>query len=279
MASSIGINYFGGKRDTHLPFILPLIDGAKHKHYVEPFFGCGGVFFNKQAVKMETLNDIDDEIVNFFTCLRDKPKRLIRACSLTPYARTEFNECKAAIGGDEIERARRFVFLIMGSVMRTHLIKGTSFSRNICGNGNNRPKSFRECWLSLHEMADRMTHAYIENKDGIKLITKFDERDVLLYIDPPYLYETRTSAKESYRHETTIELHRLLCGALNGLKRARFVLSGYDSPLYVDELSDFNRIDYPSYSGGISKDKINTPRREVLWTNLAVAPTLFDHAR
>ena len=35
-----------------------------HKIYVEPFFGAGGMFFNKQRVGNNLLNDIDSEVFN-----------------------------------------------------------------------------------------------------------------------------------------------------------------------------------------------------------------------
>ena len=44
----------------------------KHDVYVEPFAGSLAVFFNKQRSHIETVNDIDEEIVNFFRILRDR---------------------------------------------------------------------------------------------------------------------------------------------------------------------------------------------------------------
>ena len=49
----------------------------QHKIYVEPFFGSGAVFFNKEKCYNEIINDIDDDIYNFFKNLREKPEKLI----------------------------------------------------------------------------------------------------------------------------------------------------------------------------------------------------------
>ena len=55
-----------------------------HRSYLEPFFGSGAVLFNKPPSAIETVNDIDGDIVNFFTVLREQPEELARLIDLTP---------------------------------------------------------------------------------------------------------------------------------------------------------------------------------------------------
>lgn len=50
-----------------------------HDVYLEPFFGSGAVFFNKQPAKIETINDLDDNVVNYFKVIREKSDELISA--------------------------------------------------------------------------------------------------------------------------------------------------------------------------------------------------------
>lgn len=93
------IKYPGGKWSyanwiaSHLP---------EHIFYLEPFFGSGAVFFNKQPAKYETINDIDGLVVNFFKACRDYPDELARAVNLTPFARQEFNQIQEEKAGEEI---------------------------------------------------------------------------------------------------------------------------------------------------------------------------------
>lgn len=70
-----------------------------HRSYLEPFFGSGAVLFNKPPSAIETVNDIDGDIVNFFAVLREQPeeqklfarwvncKQLFRSCSWADYDR------------------------------------------------------------------------------------------------------------------------------------------------------------------------------------------------
>ena len=54
---------------------------------MEPFFGSGGVFFNKNRSNIETINDLDGEVINLFECIKSDPERLARDIYFTPYAR------------------------------------------------------------------------------------------------------------------------------------------------------------------------------------------------
>ena len=37
-----------------------------HKIYIEPFFGAGGMFFNKPKAKYNIVNDLDSDVFNLF---------------------------------------------------------------------------------------------------------------------------------------------------------------------------------------------------------------------
>ena len=59
--------------------------------YLEPYFGSGAVFFTKKPSVVETINDLDDEVVNLFQMLRSQPEELAREIELTPYSRREYD--------------------------------------------------------------------------------------------------------------------------------------------------------------------------------------------
>ena len=61
-----------------------------HEIYLEPFFGSGAVFFRKAPARLETINDIDGNVVNLFRVLREQPEQLAALIELTPWARDEY---------------------------------------------------------------------------------------------------------------------------------------------------------------------------------------------
>lgn len=83
----------------------------EHKVYLEPFFGSGAVLFNKSRTNIETVNDIDGNIVNLFKVIREQPRQLAKAIELTPYSRQEYLQSFEYLQGNlsDIERARVFL--------------------------------------------------------------------------------------------------------------------------------------------------------------------------
>jgi len=103
----IAFGYYGGKF-SHLDFILPLLP-TTYRHYCEPFGGSAAVLINRKPADVETYNDIDSEVANFFACLREDGEELIRHIGLTPFSREELVRAhKPDRGLTQLERARRF---------------------------------------------------------------------------------------------------------------------------------------------------------------------------
>ncbi len=237
-----------------------------HRSYLEPFFGSGAVLFNKPPSAIETVNDIDGDIVNFFTVLRKWPEELSARIAMTPYARDVFENAYANIGADPLDRAYRFAIRAkMGYGLKT--CKKTGFKmdvyareRSYCVNYWNR---FPD---NLLEAAKRLKGVQIENRPALELIRKFNHDNVLIYADPPYLLETRGG--KQYRHEMDEQDHVEL---LDTLKQhtGPVILSGYPSEMYDRELAGWSRIARKSYNQNADR------RTEVLWCNFEV-PWLFD---
>ena len=103
----IVFGWYGGKF-SHLEWLLPLLPEAHH--YCEPFAGSGAVLINRAPAPVETYNDIDGDVVNFFRVLREDPEGLSRQISLTPFSREEFYIAVSPVenGLPALERARRF---------------------------------------------------------------------------------------------------------------------------------------------------------------------------
>ncbi len=261
----IPFGWYGGKF-SHLAWLLPLL--PKCHHYCEPFAGSAAVLLNREPSPVETYNDLDGEVCNFFRVLRDTKMKLIEAIGLTPFSREEFAlACKLEPHLSELERARRFY--IRARQVRTGLAQTATIGRWAnCKNTSRAGMSgVVSRWLGgvemLPEIADRFLRVQIENRPAADLIRLYDSPTSLFYCDPPYIHGTRGDSK-AYGHEMTDEQHRKLAESLNSVK-GMVALSNYDCPL-MDELypsSKWHKIVGPSKTNHSTKGK----RIEVLWIN------------
>ena len=80
-----------------------------HEVYLEPYFGSGAVFFNKIPARIETVNDLDGDVVNYFRVVREHSRELASLLAQTPYSRDEYEKAYEPQDGiTDVERARRF---------------------------------------------------------------------------------------------------------------------------------------------------------------------------
>lgn len=272
----IPFGWYGGKF-SHLDWLLPLL--PKSHHYVEPFAGSGAVLLNREPSPVETYNDLDGEVVNFFRVLRTEKEKLVEAIGLTPFSREEFfNACQLSPDLDSLERARRFY--IRARQVRTGLAQTASIGRWAnCKNTSRRGMSgVVSRWLggveALPDIAERLLRVQIENRTAIQVIELYDDVNTLHYCDPPYIHATRGDSK-AYGFEMTNKQHEELAEVLNSVK-GFVALSNYDCDLMTKLFPKkkwFKTVS-PEKTIHSTKDK----RVEVLWTNydprdLIIAPT------
>jgi DNA adenine methylase len=267
--------YFGGKTTAAARIVDHL---PPHQHYVEPFAGSLAVLFAKPRSRMETVNDLDHEIVTFWRLLRDRPDELIRACALTPHSRVEYELADERPNSlSDIERARR-VWVRLSQGRASGLLRtGWRHYITTAGSKASMPAYLNAYVDRMADCAARLSGVTLEHRPALDLIGRYgDASDVCLYVDPPYLGSTRGQT-DRYRHEMRDEeSHRELAYALHRC-RATVVLSGYASDLYdLDLYPDWHRTAFLATSQGGQE---GSPRIEVLWSNRAASsPTLFDHA-
>lgn len=97
-----------------------------HHSYLEPFFGSGAVLFTKSRSSIETVNDLDGDVVNLFEWIRRDPERLAKEVYWIPYSREVYDRATDAYRF-ETDSLRRAVFfltkMMMGHGFRTNEIK------------------------------------------------------------------------------------------------------------------------------------------------------------
>lgn len=260
----IVFGWYGGKF-SHLDWLLPLLPSCHH--YCEPFAGSAAVLLNRDPSPVETYNDVDGEVVNFFRVLREEKEQLIEAIGLTPFSREEFYRSLNGHGErlSPLERARRF--FVRARQVRTGLAQTASLGRWAnCKNTTRAGMSgVVSRWLgsieTLPEVAMRLLRVQIENRPAIEVIHLYDHKDTLFYCDPPYPHETRGDSK-AYAFEMSDSDHRKLADTLSKIK-GRAAVSGYRGPLMDQLYKDWNRHDAEMKNC----HSIKKPRQEALWTN------------
>lgn len=234
-----------------------------HKSYLEPFFGSGAVFFNKRPSRIETINDLDGEIVNLFRCVREWPEELACAVALTPYSREEYERAwsrfKAGGKACGIEDARLTLVRYWQSHGSTSVYKG----------GWKNDRAGREYaydvryWRNLPgwvlDAAERLKDAQIEQTQAVELIRRFKHPDVLIYADPPYVVSTRKGKQyvvDMVEDRQHIEL-------LEALKEhpGPVILSGYENELYEKHLQGWVKLHKKALAEG------GAARTETVWLN------------
>lgn len=275
------LRYHGGKWRL-APWVISHFPA--HRIYVEPFGGAASVLIRKARTYAEVYNDLDGEVVNVFRVLRDpeSAQRLFELLQCTPFARDEFEAAYHPESDDPLERARCTLiksFMGFGSAaihdhrprgMRTRAAQWrapTGFRSNAHRSGTTPAHDWRHYADLVPVFCDRLQGVVIENRDAIEVIEQHARDDALLYVDPPYPHDARSSLRwpsdRQYTHEMDDDDHRALAEVLRSTD-AMVVISGYAGELYDEELyPDWQRLER-----GVRSERAKK-RTEVLWINRA----------
>jgi len=237
-------------------------DGYQKMTYLEPFFGSGSVFFIKERSSIETINDIDSEIFNLFLQIRENPVELAEALKNTLWGRDE-QDLAYDYTENPIERARRcivrywFTFGSNGNFkngMRFEIKRNTGSLKYF---HTKLPDVILQ--ISKRVKHDQKNIVQIENKNVHELIPKYDRENVLMYLDPPYVLETRKN-KKYYKHEFSNDDHENLLKLII-CSKAKIIISGYNNDLYSKYLNNWH-FDFIK-----TNDMVGNKKRECIWFN------------
>ena len=262
------LRYYGGKWRI-APWIIGYMPA--HRAYLEPCMGAASVFAQKRPVEVETLNDANGRVTNYFQQLRDNQEELRRRIGLTPWAEDEYYLCQGP-SEDPVEDARRFYVTSWQSV------HGTGSSRSgwrwMTDPDDRRGLSPAVDWMSvdLDAFAQRLRRAHIINRDALEVIGRVAEvATCLIYFDPPYTLERRTRKDGYSAFEVTEEWHAKAAELLRA-HAGPVLVSGYSSRLYEQlyEVRGWQRVDrdFQANSG--------STRTESLWISPAAQAALQE---
>lgn len=249
--------YLGGKFRLSKR-IINKIEQIQHKIYAEPFVGMGGIFLRRtQIPKAEIINDINGELVNLYRIVRRYPNTLYKETEFMFASRQEFERLLKTQPETltDIERAARFLYLQNQAFGGK--VTGQSFGVSI-----DRPARFDFVKLNdrIRAVGERLASVTIERQDFETFIKRYDTKDTLFYLDPPYWGNETDYGKGVF---TRADFERLR-DCLTGIK-GRFILSLNDTPQVKELFKNFT-IEQTDVTYSISKTGCCN-RSELIITN------------
>ena len=174
------ISWIGGKSKIANQIISAIPD---HKTFCEVFTG-GGVIFHKNPSKIEIINDLDENLINFFRCLKYHSRAVIDELAGLVVSKNLFDDFQRQLeagGLTDIQRAARFFY-------RQKLAYGGKVKHKAFGRSTQRPPRLRIKNIpeSLDQFAKRLANVVIDNLPYQKFITQYDNPETFMYLDPPY---------------------------------------------------------------------------------------------
>lgn len=253
--------WFGGKRSMAPAVAAEL---GPHKQYFEPFCGSMAVLFAKDRAGHETVNDLHGDITNLARVVADpqKSSELSGRLELTLFSEALFSEShdylqQPIANCDTLTRAYWFLlesWMGRNGVTGTQRVRGNGFSLAVrwTPGGGSPTKRFRSMIESIPDWHTRLQNVVILNRDAFEIIPRVEDKPhSAIYVDPPYLSETRSGFSGSgghsrYEHEFSNggsdlfgggDDHLRLAEMLRSFKEARVVLSYYWHPR-LEEMYD-----------------------------------------
>lgn len=251
----------GGKW-FHKNFVISQFNESER--FVDLTFGSGIVPFNTPRHSQELFGDLNADIVNFFTVVRDEPEELQQRLYKVKFNEDTFLKAKARLEGDaEDPIGRAVAHMIVNRMCRS--AKGDAFGWSERQRGG-RPENLNS-WKSainyIPSTSIRLRKVEIVCGNAIDLAPSLDSAETKFYFDPPYLHETRTDKKAYGEFEMTDDDHRRLLAMIVTLKGSVYI-SGYDSAMYNETLVGFEKVEKKVVNHS-SQDRKKSSRTEIIW--------------
>lgn len=225
--------------------------------YFEPFIGGGSILLNKKPSKFEIVSDINPRLICLWNIVKYLHVELMLGVNI------EYSE-------ENFQKAIRSEFNLAESLYIKHRMSrgglGKNFSKSdrLRGGQMGDKNAYENAVKSIPKIANRVKDTLILCMDAVSAIKEFDNSGSFSYLDSPYMKETRVS-KDIYEYEMSDDEHADLLDTVkhgSGL----FLISGYNSKLYNDMLSDWNKVE-KTVKNSSGQNKKKNERTEVLWKN------------
>ena len=254
---------YPGSKFRAFKYIKPYVDFVEHDEYREPFLGSGAVFFQKDKVKYNWLNDYDKDLMNFYQVIQN-----IELCSkmgdeVSTVLPTKewFTDIKNSNPNDAYDRAKRYF-----------LINRTAYSgiMNLPNWGFHKTKSVQpDKWANrLNVASQKLQNVMLSNCDYEQLIIAPSKGEsTLIFLDPPYF---AADQKRAYVKSFDYDDHVRLSEILKKCKH-KFILT-YDDCDEVRKLYSWAHIHPIEFMYNTANSVVTTRKigKELIITNFII---------
>lgn len=258
------IKCFGGKAYLSewiirlFPFQYELL------RYIEPFAGGASVLFRKNVSVTEIISDTDFELICIYEATKHHLDEFVDILGKVEYSEEVFQSALSfnPIGQPLLVRAANEY--VLRRMSRGGLRTSFAWSERLRGGIPGDKNAWLNSIKNLPWFSKRLQNVCILNND-FRFLLPIATSQCLLYIDPPYLHETRVSTKAYGKYEMSVEAHNHLLDIVL-YSPAKILISGYDSELYNRKLSSWNKFEKEIVNHS-SQVKVKQKKKEIVWRN------------
>ena len=258
------LKWAGGKRWLVRNGSLPSV--PSFKRYIEPFVGGGAVFFHL-APEKAVLNDLNNELIEFYEVLRDQPcqrmKKMVEHQSR--HGKRYYYNLRSQVFADRIDRAARFLYL-------NRTCWNGLFRVNLDGVFN-VPKGTKDTVIldsdDFEQAAETLSKATLSIGDFEPVIASA-RKDDLLFVDPPYTVQHNMNNFIKYNEQLFSwsdqeRLHKSLSAARR--RGAKIILCNADHESIRNLYADFGTYKFVGRHSVLSgKSEMRRKTTEALFT-------------
>ncbi len=235
-----------------------------HKIYYEPFFGAGGMFFNKPRAQYSILNDLDSDVFNLFVVVKDNLDELLFLFKSMPLSEELFYYWIENKEICKIRKALRFLYIssfsyLGKSDMFLLLHSNCSYKQKLESLIIKCSKLFENCLIRNKDFREFLCGV----QDDDKHIGKSQR---FMYLDGPYLGTTNNYNTPKWLENDVIDLFDTADNS-----KIKFAMSEFDHPFILEQAKQRNL----NVIVIGERQNLKNRRTEILVTNYNNQPSLF----
>lgn len=262
------LRWTGGK-NWLIPKLSKIVSKINYNNYHEPFIGGGSVFFALNPKEKSFLSDINFDLINCYTCIKNSPEKVIQYLSLFKQNKDEYYKLRDQKFDNIFKEASKFIYLNKTSFNGIYRVNSEGKYNVPYGN-----KSFNIEILEklINSGSNQLKNTVIKNQDFKKSLDLIKPND-LVFLDPPYTITHNNNGFIKYNEKlfSIDEQHNLSSYIDNVISRdAYFILSNAFHPdvksIYTKENTKRYILERKSVISG--KKTSRNIYKEYLFTNI-----------